>query len=324
LAVTLETVEAHIETWAERFKKSAYPYRQNWPPRLFRHEPVENAAVILRAGRLLCRNAARGLAPKDIADKGVIATRDESHKYARLYFRPKTPTQYHIEGIRKPSEYYHGDPDAHAAILVILIFRIEGLLMTAGVRFSDGNMQSGVTALFSTDEEFRNLPFEMIYHVGPVEVGSDITRCRCAEVLVPDELILDDRLQAVLCRSPAERATLLHMLGDAAENWSPIIRVYTEPGIFENRYAYVDSVAVAREGVRLTMHPRLDAQPVRVDIAISSRDRGVELKYFHAAAPAGHAVMCTVQLQNGEYLVQISVDGCLAYRGISLVDDLPF
>lgn len=318
------TIAMHIATWSERFRKSAYPYRQNWPPRLFRHEPVENAAAVLRSGRLLSRNAAQGLAPRDIADKLVIATQDEPHAYARLYFRPKSPTQYHIEGIRKPAEYYHGDPDAHAPILVILIFRAERVLTTPGVCFSDGNMQSFSTTQFSTDAEFQGLPFARIYHVGPVEHGSDVIRCRCAEVLVPGELILHDRLQAVLCRSPAERATLLHLLGDAADTWSAIIRVFTEPGIFENRYAYVDSVAVSRDGVRLTLHPRIDAQPVRVDIDISSPGRNFQRKFQHAAAPSGHALLCNVKLDDGEYLVEIQVDGCLAYRALSLIDDLPF
>jgi hypothetical protein len=43
------------------------------------------------------------------------------------------------------------------------------------------------------------------------------------------------------------------MLGDTRERWTRIIRVYTEPGIFESRYAYVDTVAISREGVNFTI-----------------------------------------------------------------------
>ena len=35
-----------------------------------------------------------------------------------FYFRPKTPTQWHIEGIRKAGECNYGDP-THAAVLVV-------------------------------------------------------------------------------------------------------------------------------------------------------------------------------------------------------------
>jgi ssDNA thymidine ADP-ribosyltransferase, DarT len=324
LAIALETVREHVAFWVEHFRKSSSPYRRNWPPRLFRHEPVENAALILRTGRLLSRKAAQAVAPRDIADKQIIAAQADAHSYARLYFRPKSPTQYHIEGIRKPSEYYRNDPDTYAPILVIMIFKAEAILATPGVCFSDGNMQSPRTNRLSTDEEFRNLPFAQIYHVGPTDPGSDVIRCRCAEVLVPNQLILDDRLQAVLCRSPAERATLLHMLGDAAERWSQIIRVYTEPGIFESRYAYVDSVAVSGDGVNFKTHARFDAQPVRVDVTIFPTDGTWQRSFFLDEAHASFTIVCNIQLEPGSYLVEIAVDRCPGYKAVSLIEELPF
>lgn len=209
-------------------------------------------------------------------------------------------------------------------MLVMMVFRSAEILSAPDVCFSDGNMQSGRTSQFSSDSEFRNLPFDEIYHFGPIESGSDITRCRCAEVLVPHELILDDRLIGVLCRSPAERATLLHMLGDGAEKWSPRVRVYTEPGIFENRWAYVDSVSVSKDGVSFTTHPRSDAQPVKVAITITSVGDGRKQAFSNDAASARSPILCRTSLSAGTYLVEISVDDCCAYQAISLIDDLPF
>lgn len=324
MAVDRDTVKQHISTWTDKLKKGAYPFRQRWPAHLFRHEPVENAAAILRSGRLLSREASRGLAPKDIADKSTISHHGQAHSYARLYFRPRTPTQYRIEGIRKPSEYFHSDPETHAPVLVMMIFRSEEILTASGVCFSDGNMQSGWSSQFSTDADFRGLPFDKIYHFGPFDHGSDITRYRCAEVLVPHELVLDDRLVGVLCRSPAERATLLHMLGDDASRWSSRVRVYTEPGIFENRWSYVDSVSVSKDGVSFTTHPRSDAQPIKVSIAITSIDDSRKLVFSNESAPARHTILCKTNLTPGTYLVEISVDDCCAYRALSLIDDLPF
>jgi hypothetical protein len=175
-----------------------------------------------------------------------------------------------------------------------------------------------------TDDEFRNLPFGSIYHVGPVDLESDVIRCRCAEVLVPNRLILARCLETVLCRSPAERATLLHMLGEAAKKWSQIIGVYTEPGIFENRYAYVDSVAVSGEGVSFKTHARYDAQPMRVDIAISPMNGGWRRTFFLEAAHASFDIVSKIELEPGSYLVEIEIDRCLAYKAVSLVEDIPF
>jgi hypothetical protein len=56
----------------------------------------------------------------DIAGAVVIQNRDRAHQFARLYFRPRTPTQFHIEGIRKSGDYYMGY--THAPTLVMLIF----------------------------------------------------------------------------------------------------------------------------------------------------------------------------------------------------------
>jgi hypothetical protein len=278
---------------------------------------------------LLSREQAAGRSPRDIADKTVIAVRVDAHRYARLYFRPKNPTQFHIEGIRKAGEFYRNDADTHAPVLVVMIFKAEDILTSPDVCFSDGNMQSPArTRVLSTDPEFRALPFDRIFHVGPIDrnsaEGAEVNRCRCAEVLVPSPLPLDERLQAVLCRSPAERATLLYLLGDQALKWAQRIRVFTEPGVFENRYAYVDEVSVSDTGVIFSMHPRFDARPVRVDIRISSIMNGWRRDFFLENASPSLRVSTAIRLPAGEYLVEIDIDGCCAYRAISLIDELPF
>ncbi len=272
------------------------------------------------------RAAVSGAALRDIADKAVVASQSQAHDFARLYFRPKSPTQYHIEGIRKPSEYYHGDPDTHAPILVIMVFEAKGILTSPGVRFSDGNMQSWRTNLLSDDADFIGLPFDSIYHVGAFNMAfeGDIIRCRCAEVLVPPPLILDDRLQAILCRSPAERATLLHFLETDADRWAPRTRVYSELGIFENYYAYVDDVTVSEKGVLISLHHRRDSQPVRVDVLVRSVDKGWTKDFTLEKTTSGRNVWAAVELAPGHYLIEVQVDNCLGYRAISLIDELPF
>lgn len=319
--------QAHIAEWSPRLSDTNRPYRGNWPSRLFRHEPVENAAAILKSGHLLSRNASVGLRPRDIAPEDIVNNRVAAHDFVRLYLRPKNPTQYRVEGIAKPAEYYRGDPHSHAPVLVIFNFDALEMLTRVGVHFSDGNMQSPHTVYGDSDEFFSSIPFEAVYHEGAFErsVGEKIIRCRCAEVLVPSPLQLDGVLQAVLCRSTAERATLLHYLGNAAAYWAPRIRVYSEPGIFESRYTYIDTFDATSGGVSFALHPRRDGAHVEVKVEIFSlpRERVVLRTGPVVLDPAKRWIM-RGDLADGHYLAKVDLEGSRAFEAQFLIDELPF
>lgn len=180
------TIDSHIARWERALSFGAYGYRSNWPSRLFRHEPIENAVSILKHGTLLSRAeaAAQNLIVTDIAPSDIINHNARAHDYARLYFRPRNPTQYHIEGIKKADEIYKGK---HAPVIVVFIFKSSEILCRNRVSFSDGNMQSETTTIFSEESAFKRLPFSDIYHEGPFspESRENIIRRRCAEVLIP-------------------------------------------------------------------------------------------------------------------------------------------
>lgn len=310
-------VRAHIEHWETQLARGNRPYRQNWPSRLFRHEPLENAVEILSSDQLLSRSEANIV--RDIAPADIINHTDAAHSFVRLYFRPKNPTQYRIEGIRKPNEVYHG---RQAPVIILFVFQALDILSADDVQFSDGNMQSTSTNRGSTEEFFRAIPFDEVFHEGVFDPGSSILRRRCAEVLLPSPLIVKGSLQAVMCRSPAERATLLHLLGSKAVQWKDRIRVYSEPGLFENTYAYMDTVDGASDGVRFTFHPRRDGRPVRAEIWVTGKNLN------HHTAPrdfdTSEKWIIRRKLNPGVYEVRIHVEECLAYNAVFLVDDLPF
>lgn len=327
MGLSRNVVRMHIDRWEPQLGDSNRPYRKVWPSRLFRHEPLENTIKILQSGVLLSRTAAKaaGLIVRDIAPQEIIGRTTTAHASARLYFRPKSPTQYHIEGIQKPNELRFED---HAPVLVILIFGAQDILTQDGIRFSDRNMQSPNTATFSSDADFEALPFDQIYHDGVFdprsELGADIKRRRCAEVLVPSPLRLEGNLQGILCRSPAERSTLLHLLGEAADRWKDRIRVYTKPGLFENRYAYLDTVDGSPTGVAFTFHPRRDGAHVATQMWVRDAS-GVQIMSFGPTQldPA-KPWRSSAALGPGTYLARFEVEGCLAYEAPFIVEELPF
>ena len=100
MGITKRRADRHIEEWEAKLSaEGCYPYRARWPSRLFHHSPIENIAVILTRGNLLSRSDSGAHRKLDIAGASVIQHRDRAHQFGRLYFRPRTPTQYCIEGI---------------------------------------------------------------------------------------------------------------------------------------------------------------------------------------------------------------------------------
>lgn len=142
MGLTNQFIESHILHWEEVLRQSYRPHRANWPSRVFHHAPIENAARILLDGQLLSRTQSQNRRGRDVASAEVIASRDDAHNYVRLYFRPRTPTQFHIEGIRNTSEFYQNDPRIHAPVLVMFVFDARQILALPDISFSDINMQS--------------------------------------------------------------------------------------------------------------------------------------------------------------------------------------
>ena len=116
--------------------------RRFWSRWLFRSDHVENAARILNSGRLLSRTAAErgGLIPMDSGSPQYVGQLSPRHRnLVRLYFRPRTPTQYANEGIRPRIRVQYG---AHMPVPVYLLFSAS-LLALQGVRFTRGRLAQG-------------------------------------------------------------------------------------------------------------------------------------------------------------------------------------
>lgn len=326
MTVDISLIQQHIAHWRERLSQTEYKYRTLWPEYLFRHEPVQNAAQILLSGRLLSRHQSEGVRHFDIAAEDVLNNRLDAHKFSRLYFRPKNPTQYHIEGIRKPSELYRNNPKYHAPVLVLLLFRSTHVLTMPGVFCSDGNMQSPQTDLSPEENFFRSLDFSKIYHMGPIDSYSDrdIIRSRCAEVLVPSPLDLSESLAGVVCRSHAERRTLMHLLGPEKEKWANKIRIFKNPGLFENRFAYVDSVNIHDNKLVLAIHGREDGKPVLTRCYVEDDDGRVVVNGVEKELDPKHRWGFAKSFSVGDYKVTVELERCLAYQAISRIDTSPF
>ena len=106
--------------WQYLDKLKAEPwlgYRQTWTDYLFHFTHAQNVAQILETGFLLSRSEAKrqGKLKVDSASEKILNKSPQKLlNYVRLYFRPRTPTTYHMEGTTPKARRKYRD--AHCAI----------------------------------------------------------------------------------------------------------------------------------------------------------------------------------------------------------------
>lgn len=245
-----------------------------WWPRYFFHcTDILNAIEILKNNGISSRNKleSEGENFVDIASDAVIdGTSEKWKKYSRLYMRPKTPTQYHNEGFRPKSLV--GCLNAHCPVPVYFLFDSKAIASRDDVIFSDGNLGSQGVLTGNGIEFLKSLDFERIYHNEPLTDDyskRNIIFHRCAEVIVPDFLDLA-HLKLIMCRSQAEKMTLLNMLTSGeSKRFANKISCSSTANLFFQRWFYVDSVDLDSErmifkfifpAVRETFHCRINVK----------------------------------------------------------------
>ena len=331
MTLSAAVIDAHISTWQTRLENSGYPYRSKWPARLFHHAPLENVAAILNSGQLLSRDDSANSRPIDVADPSIIANRTDAHAFGRLYFRPRTPTQFHIEGIRKPEEYYRGNK--HCPTIGVLVFDAKTIFQLADVQFTTANMQSYDTQRGSTADFFQAIDFASVYHEGPFTQGerSNIVARRCAEVLVPSPLSLTDGgLRWIYCRSQAERVYLLDMLQEQAQAWASRVRVSDDIRVFEKRYTYVQSVDLSDEGITFSIAPRMSGGDVRISLGVRNAQTNEQVvslapQMLRPIPPHENKNWIVKHpIPEGQYRVEIWLEDCKAFSAKMLHESVPF
>ena len=292
--------------------------RSWWPRFVFHYTDLQNIGSILETGFLFSRNEAihRSCLSADVASHDVLdVTPDKYKDYVRLYFRPKTPTQFRNEGIRPSKNLYFG---AHCPIPVMLLFDAQDILTRHTTRFSNGSLAGnfpidiGRTASF-----FENLPFRDIYHNSPFHEDERkliVTR-RHAEVIVPNRLDLKS-LRYIWCRSQAEKETLVSLLSHhQLTKWSDKIFHGNKYDLFFCRWSYVDRVEVANTKVefkfnRNTMTPG----PFDLRCRIIDHETGRASQVVKKEFMVRDKIRRKFSRRLAHYTVELYIDKVLGYR----------
>ena len=304
--------------------------REWWPDYLFHATAMENVVSILTTGELVSRKGLETTArlKVDIAAPDIIERTDaKSLDHVRLYFRPRTPTQFNNEGFRPKGQWEY---NSHCPIPVYLLFDSETVLSRADSRFTDGNVAAGVVYKKSVDG-LKGIPFEWVYHDSWFDPPdrSKIIFHRNAEVLVPQRLDLHS-LRAICCRSQAEYETLTYLLPpEVRSQWASKVVVRPDWRLFHNRWTFVQQVELTHE--RLFFKFNRDTRtpgPFRAGVVLTNREvephRSYEWRTTEFVANDELVLRLTSLGHVYDYEVKFFLDEQLAFASRHMENDLPF
>ena len=296
--------------------------RDFWPNWVFRSDHVENAADILNSGRLLSRAAAEqgNLIRVDSGSPHYVGRLSKRHRnLVRLYFRPRTPTQYVNEGIRPRGRIQY---DAHMPVPVYLLFS-SSLLADQGVYFTKGRLTQG-TVVGDSAEFLKSIDFRDVYHdravgrLGESERRSTILNARHSEVVVENELRLD-KLKHIVCRSAPERETLLNLLSpEARRHW--VRRIHVEEGhrrLFEKQGTFVQRADLSNTESRFLFYSNIVPDmrgpfDLSIEWSVNGQSGGVRQENFTVS---NRPLVYSLNRSFPRYSVRTLLDGNLAYLG---------
>lgn len=204
----------------------------------------------------------------------------------------------------------------------MMVFNVSNILALPSIKFCDRNMQLGNAEQGDSEDYFSKIPFEKVFHEGGIGGDRTIIEHRCAEILAESPLPLVNNLQWVYCRTAAERDTLLCLLGDQGAEWAPRILISDDLLLFERRFVFVESVFLTSNGIDFQLNPRADLKNVSIS-AFAWDSNGALVKHFYngdiAARPPAPSTntrwRVEINLISGTYLVQIDLEGHLAFKG---------
>ncbi len=256
---------------------------------------------------------AKGRMLSDAASPDVIAhTKDMWKDHVRLYFRPRTPTQYNSEGIRPAGQYGRG---SCCPIPIVMLFSSRDILTLAATRFSAGGLAASNADVGEDASFLRSIPFEKVYHdesFFPEERSAYVFH-RHAEVIYPRELDLS-ALRAIYCRTTAERETLLSLLTPTAtKRWSKSIGLSSKHGLHFRQWTFLERVALDSAAVELSFNPSTHSPgPFKVELEIKSGDN----KFLWRADQFNARGRTTIKIAGNlrSYEIRIHLDGSLIYR----------
>ena len=313
-----ESASVFVADFSKRLKER---YSNSyWPKYLFHYADLENALSILSEDAIYSRNLVKEKKIHRIDSAGpeiISGTDPQFLDYARLYFRPRTPPLFRVEGFIP-----NRGTEKHCPLPIYFLFKWDRIFGLQGVRFSNGNLASNHRQVFDNVADLESMNFGLIYHDtflpndDPV-LKDNIIKARCAEVIVPGQIPIRDNLFCIVCRSVAERETFLNLLNPKQlETYSG--RTVVRPECFHLKRQYVRAVTMGPSNVRFWYKFPRSQLPFKYHYMLSCS--GKVSPHATTEPLAGFKW----DREPGQYEVELRIDDHLAYKGIYYPVTEPF
>ena len=199
------STDNNAETFGRQLIALLEPQTSGYKGYIYHFTHVENIPAILRDKRIAARAEISSF--HDSAGPGLIAHTSESVKrFARFYFRPVTPTQWHNEGLGRSQNGIR----AFCPVPIFLRTPLESVLNTAGNRcaVSNGNMASSHSHFGNSPQFLKYFDAENVYALfGTVPLSTYMAASQ-QEFLVRSALDLSMVPFELVCRDEQDRTTL--------------------------------------------------------------------------------------------------------------------
>jgi len=214
---------ADFKEFAEKLLAGLERQHSHWKGYIYHFTHVENAVSILQSEQLQSRNRCNKFV--DSAGASLIAhTSNDVKNLARFYLRPKTPTQWHNEGLGKRN----GQIYALCPVPIFFRLNLKRVLDTHGSKcgVSSGNLAASGSHYGNSMEFLEYFDFDNVYCT---QAGREtFLRASQQEFVVHDyldiaKLSLDDI--TIICRNEQDKKTLMCLIGPNSKYAS---RVFTE------------------------------------------------------------------------------------------------
>lgn len=300
--------------------------RSRWVKYIFHYTDIRNAVEILKHDKLVCRSELEknnSMLVDNASRTVILQTGAEIKDFVRLYFRPKTPTQYNNEGIRPKNQQ---SLESHCPVPIFFLFDAKNLLTRSDCQFAEGNLAKfGMQGLCSTAADLRKFDFKKIYHLGSFSriERDDIVSHRNAEVVINKELDLS-ALKFIVCRSPAEKESLLHLLPtDVFSKWSSKILIDTKAHLFNRNWVFIQTAQLSSRYAVFDFSPDATAaSPFNLVVTVKSIGK---IKQNRENFSANKKLSLQFPNELSNYEIELKLDDNLAFIGrFDNSVDIPF
>ena len=193
---------------------------------------VENAAKIINWGLFSNHWAVNLPERKVISDQSIMSKygRREHSKFVNLYFGTHTAMQYTIT---RENHSPMSEED-----LVFLRFDADDLFQFEGAKFSDGNVASDYSKVFSAEEdseELKNLIWPIILCQKKYIKSKSGKRAKMAELLIPNYIPPSHIHSVVVLNSESENELCSQIKTTASEGFLEALRNIRDDSDFESQ-----------------------------------------------------------------------------------------